>query len=85
MHSTKVRAYAKVNLTLEIVGRENGFHQLDSLVASVDVFDVIRLKKRKSKLSSIWMHGLCFGYAFAAFGIGALIYSKYNHKFLYYV
>ena len=57
MHSTKVRAYAKVNLTLEIVARESGFHLLDSLVTSVDVFDEIRLKKKKGKLSSIWMHG----------------------------
>ena len=57
MHSTKVRAYAKVNLTLEIVAREGGFHLLDSLVASVNVFDEIRLKKKKGKLSSIWMHG----------------------------
>lgn len=58
MHAAKVRAYAKINLTLEIVGREDGYHRLDSLVASVDVFDVIRLKKRKGELSSIWMHGM---------------------------
>lgn len=57
MNETTVRAYAKVNLTLEIVGRGNGYHQLDSLVASVDVYDSIRLKKRKGRLSSIWMHG----------------------------
>ena len=57
MHSTKVRAYAKVNLTLEIGGREEGYHLLDSLVASVDIYDEIRLKKRKGKLSSIWMQG----------------------------
>lgn len=57
MYRTKIRAYAKINLTLEIVGRENGFHQLDSLVASVDVCDTVILKKRKGKLSSIWMYG----------------------------
>jgi 4-diphosphocytidyl-2-C-methyl-D-erythritol kinase len=57
MNETTVRAYAKVNLTLEIVGRGDGYHQLDSLVASVDVYDSIHLKKRKGKLSSIWMHG----------------------------
>jgi 4-diphosphocytidyl-2-C-methyl-D-erythritol kinase len=57
MNETTVRAYAKVNLTLEIVGRENGYHQLDSLVASVDVCDAVHLRKRKGKLSSILMHG----------------------------
>jgi len=57
MYKTTVRAYAKVNLTLEIVGREQGFHLLDSLVASVDVYDTVILKKRKGKLSSIVMIG----------------------------
>ena len=58
MYSTKVRAYAKINLTLEILGRAGGYHLLDSLVASVDVFDEIKLKKRKGKLSSVWMQGM---------------------------
>ena len=58
MNTVKIKAYAKINLTLEIVGSERGFHLLDSLVASVDVFDLIVLKKRKDKLSSITMHGL---------------------------
>ena len=57
MYRTKVRAYAKINLTLEIVGREDGFHLLDSLVASVDVCDTGILKKRKGRLSSIMMYG----------------------------
>ena len=57
MHKATVRAYAKINVTLEIVGRENGFHLLDSLVASVDVYDTVILKKRKGKLSSIVMIG----------------------------
>lgn len=58
MNSVKVRAYAKLNLTLEITGVEGGFHLLDSLVASVDLFDEIRVKKRKGVSSSIVMHGM---------------------------
>lgn len=57
MQSVRIVAHAKVNLTLEIVGRESGFHLLDSLVASVDLSDVIRLRKRKGKLSSVWSFG----------------------------
>ena len=34
---------------------------------------------------SLWLNLLCVGYALAAFGIGALIYKKFNHRFLYYV
>jgi 4-diphosphocytidyl-2-C-methyl-D-erythritol kinase len=49
MNTVKIKSYAKVNLTLEIVGVEGGYHLLDSLVASVDLFDLIVLKKKKSK------------------------------------
>ena len=38
MNTVKIKSYAKVNLTLEITGVENGFHLLDSLVASIDLF-----------------------------------------------
>ncbi len=58
MHTVKIKSYAKINLTLEIVGEENGYHLLDSCVASVDIFDVIVLKKRKDKHSSVLMHGM---------------------------
>lgn len=34
---------------------------------------------------SLTHHALMIGYALLAFGIGALIYKKNNHKFLYYV
>ena len=57
METARVRAHAKVNLTLEIVGRDGGFHLLDSLVASVDLFDVIKVRKKKGKFSSIWSYG----------------------------
>ena len=36
-------------------------------------------------IPSLWMHLAAVGYAVLAFGIGALIYKKFNHKFLYYV
>ena len=58
MNTVKIKSYAKINLTLEIVGEEKGFHLLDSLVASVDIFDLIVLKKRKDKRSSVIMHGM---------------------------
>lgn len=58
MKRVKIKAYAKVNLTLEILGTKDGYHLLDSLVASVDLFDLVVLKKRKDKLSSVTMKGL---------------------------
>ena len=38
-----------------------------------------------NQLPSLTLHLLAFGYAVIAFGIGALLYKKYNHRFLYYV
>lgn len=54
----KIKSYAKVNLTLEITGAEGGYHLLDSLVANVDVFDLLILKEKKGKLSSVTMKGM---------------------------
>lgn len=58
MNTVKIKSYAKVNLTLEITGVENGYHMLDSVVASVDIFDLIVLKKRKDSLSRVVMKGM---------------------------
>ncbi|MBD5632122.1 MAG: 4-(cytidine 5'-diphospho)-2-C-methyl-D-erythritol kinase [Clostridia bacterium] len=53
----RVKAYAKLNLTLGITGARDGYHLIDSLVCTVDCFDLIKLKKRKDKLVSVEMHG----------------------------
>ena len=58
MNSVKVKSYAKINLTLEISGVQNGYHLLDSLVASVDLYDLVVLKKRTDRFSSIVMRGM---------------------------
>jgi len=58
MNTAKALAYAKVNLTLDIVGAENGFHLLDSLVVTVDLADKIIAKKRKDSLVNVFMHGM---------------------------
>ena len=58
MKTVKIKSYAKINLTLEIVGVEGEYHMLDSLVASVDLFDLLVIKARKGKLSTVKMHGL---------------------------
>lgn len=57
MNYVRVKSYAKVNLSLDIKGAQNGFHILDSVVASIDVCDVITAKKRNDKLISVTMHG----------------------------
>ncbi len=39
----------------------------------------------ENTIPSAWFHLIAAGYALIAFGIGALIYKKKNHSFLYYV
>ena len=58
MESVEVKAYAKINLTLFITGTEKGYHMLDSLVASVDLYDEVTIKARRDKLITVTMHGL---------------------------
>lgn len=58
MRAVKIKSYAKVNLTLEITGVENGYHMLDSFVANINLFDLLVIKKRKGKLSFVTMKGM---------------------------
>ena len=55
--SAHVKSYAKLNLTLDIKGTDGGYHMLDSLVATIDLFDTIHLRKRKDRLVTVEMHG----------------------------
>lgn len=42
----KVKVYAKLNLTLNILGVNNGYHNIDSVAVSADIFDVVTVEKR---------------------------------------
>lgn len=58
MRTVKVKAYAKVNLTLDILGIENGFHTLNSLVSTIDLYDVVKVKKRKDDKILLKTYGI---------------------------
>ena len=58
MNRVKIKSYAKVNLTLRLVGQAQGYHLLDSLVASVDLFDLLTLTKRKDMQNRVQMRGM---------------------------
>ena len=46
----KLKAYAKVNLGLDIIGRrENGYHDVRMIMQSVDLFDVLTFEKTENK------------------------------------
>ncbi len=57
MKKAKVKTNAKVNLTLDVLGVKDGYHQINSLVASVSIADAITVKKRKDKEISLKILG----------------------------
>jgi len=46
MKEITLKAYAKVNLALKVRGRERGYHLLDMLNVSVNIFDTVTVRKR---------------------------------------
>lgn len=54
----RIKAYAKLNLTLDILGAANGFHLLDSLVCTVDLYDLIKISRRADGKITVEMHGM---------------------------
>jgi len=45
----KVKVYAKLNLTLNVLGANNGYHNIDSVATSVDIYDVVEVLPRADK------------------------------------
>ena len=41
MFAKKVKSYAKVNLSLNVTGAAGGYHLIDSVLASIDIYDTV--------------------------------------------
>ena len=54
----KLKAYAKINLSLAITGAKGGFHSLDSIVTTIDLYDSITVSKRKDDKINVVMRGI---------------------------
>ena len=49
--SVKVKAYAKINLMLDIIStRKDGYHDLFMIMQSVGLYDTITVEKTKCKI-----------------------------------
>lgn len=58
MYVIKLDAHAKLNLTLDVLGRSGEYHLIDSLVTTIDLSDRVVVKRRKDSLISVTMHGM---------------------------
>ena len=44
----KIKAYGKVNISLDVVGkREDGYHLLSMIMQNIDLYDEIEVEKQK--------------------------------------
>ena len=53
MKKITIKAKAKINLTLDVVGLNSGYHDINTLVTTIDLYDRIILKKRKDSAISL--------------------------------
>jgi 4-diphosphocytidyl-2C-methyl-D-erythritol kinase len=70
---------AKLNLTLDIVGEKNGFHQLKSLVVELSLKDTVIIKGRKDDEVTLKVKGatLPVGEKNTAFKAGKAFVDRY--------
>ena len=57
MFNYKIKSYAKINLALNIVGKKNSLHKIESIVAFIDLHDIIAIKKISKKNHNISFSG----------------------------
>ncbi len=57
MKYNKIKSHAKINLVLNVVGKTSSLHKVESIIAFVDLHDVILIKSIKSKKHDISFNG----------------------------
>ena len=57
MSLNKIKSYAKVNLALNIIGKTKNLHRIESLISFINLYDLILIKKIKSKNHRIIFKG----------------------------
>ena len=50
MNSFKIKSYAKVNLALNVTGKNLNLHKIESIICFINLHDLIYLKKTKKKI-----------------------------------
>ena len=57
MSYDRINSYAKINLALNVIGKKSKLHTIETLVAFLDLFDEILIKKIVSKKNNISFSG----------------------------
>ena len=57
MRNNYLKSYAKINLALNVTGKKNSMHKIESIISFVDLHDLIYIKKIKSNNHKISFYG----------------------------
>ena len=57
MNSFKIKSYAKINLALNVTGKNKKLHRIESLISFIDLHDLIYLKKIKKNNHKVIFKG----------------------------
>jgi 4-diphosphocytidyl-2-C-methyl-D-erythritol kinase len=57
MNNFKIKSYAKINLALNVTGKNNKQHKIESIISFIDLHDLIYLKKTNNKNHIIFFRG----------------------------
>ena len=57
MRNNYLKSYAKINLALNVIGKRNSMHKIESIVSFVELHDLISIKKIKSNNHQISFYG----------------------------
>ena len=57
MRNNYLKSYAKINLALNVTGKRNSVHKIESIVSFIDLHDLISIKKIKSENHQISFYG----------------------------
>ena len=57
MRNNYLKSYAKINLTLNVTGKRNSMHKIESIISFIDLHDLISIQNIKSKNHKISFYG----------------------------
>jgi 4-diphosphocytidyl-2-C-methyl-D-erythritol kinase len=58
MKKFTIKVPAKINLTLDVVGVDGKYHNIESLVTSVNVYDTVTVSRRRDGRITVDMRGI---------------------------
>ena len=53
----KIKSHAKINLALNVVGKSSRLHLIESIIAFINLYDIIYIKEIKSKKHQVSFFG----------------------------